>query len=359
MMLPLLLSILSVLQSPDQIPTPQVKVQVNLVLVDVQVAEKNTGRIIAGLDKSDFVLNDNGQLREVALCARETTPLDLVLLVDTSGRGPGRQISEGSQLQPTLQELGGSEPISKLTIPGARTLLQSIVRELRYGDRLAVVSFAGVASVKTPLTENGDAAASGIQSALHDWGAPRWAPRAPKAKIYDALIEASALFAKPHRELRRRAICILTYNREAPSPSNVDAAITALLEADTTLEGLVTPQASYSLGYSASARILIPRPRVIYNKRKSPQEHILPELHSIEPVAEATGGEVLRYNSEAQERLQSAIARLRSRYLLGFYTARPDGKKREFRQIKVELSQKARAASPDAIVRAPRGYYID
>ncbi len=355
-MLRVLLSLLLLLQSPDLLSAPQIKVEVNLVLVDVQVVEKNTGRIIDGLDKSDFALSDNGQLRDVALCARESTPLDVVLSVDTSGKGPGRPVSAGLQLQPPLQDPGETGPISTPPIPAGWAVLQSIVRELHYGDRLAVVSFAGVARVRAPLTGDGDAAARGIQTALRDW-----TQRPQKAKIYDALVKASELFAKPHRELRRRAILILTYNREAPSPSKVAGTITALLEADTTLEGLVLEQAAYSPGYSATLDILIPRRRTIAKKQKKPQATILPDLHSIEPVAEATGGEVLRHNSGTSEEewLRSAITRLRSRYLLGFYTARPDGKKQEFRQIKVELTQKARAAHPEVIVRARRGYYID
>jgi VWFA-related protein len=346
MMLPWVLSLLLLLQSPDQLPAPQIKVQVNLVLVDVQVAEKNTGRIIEGLEKPDFVLNDNGQLRDVALCARETTPLDLVLLVDTSGKGPG---------QPVRQPRA-TKPASTPRIPQAWTLLQSIVRQLRSTDRLAVVSFADVTRVKVQLTDHRDAAARGIESALRDW-----AQRSRKAKIYDALVEASNLFPKPHHELRRRAILMLTYNRETPSPSKIDSAITALLEADATLQGLILQQANYTPGPGTVAGVLIPGPRVIVNKRKPPEEHLLPELHSIEPVAEATGGEVLRYNSEAaaEEWLRSAMTRFRSRYLLGFYTTPPAGKKQEFRQIKVELTQKAKTGHSDPVVRAPRGYYID
>lgn len=60
--------------------------EANLVLTDVEVAEKTTGKVISGLDKSDFVLKDKGEVRELAELERETVPLDLVLLVETSAR---------------------------------------------------------------------------------------------------------------------------------------------------------------------------------------------------------------------------------------------------------------------------------
>jgi VWFA-related protein len=53
------------------------------VLVSVAVREKN--RPVPGLGASDFVLTDNGVRQEVASATIETTPVDVMLVLDTSG----------------------------------------------------------------------------------------------------------------------------------------------------------------------------------------------------------------------------------------------------------------------------------
>ena len=53
------------------------------VLVSVAVREKN--RPVPGLVASDFVLTDNGVRQEVASATIETTPVDVMLVLDTSG----------------------------------------------------------------------------------------------------------------------------------------------------------------------------------------------------------------------------------------------------------------------------------
>lgn len=339
-MLPLFLSLLPALQSPGQIPTPRVKVQVNLALVDVQVAERGTGRIIAGLDKSDFVLKDNGESRDVAVLERETVPLDLFLLWDTSS-GPG----------------GYPEDV----YDGPPKMLQ----ELEPADRMGVISFDIDVRLQAALTEERSLILSAIHRALYLPGYYQNVAGRPVTQriygsnIYGALIAASHLLVGPRTEPRRRAVIVVTHNRGAFSRSSTDEVITALLEADATVEALAVQQELVTLP-TIRGGIRVPGKTVIW-KDKPERRSKMPEAHTVDPIAEATGGEVFHYDPTTPTKglWREAIQRLRSRYLLGFYAAPSNSKKREFHPIQVELSEKAKAAHPDALVRAPRGYYIE
>jgi len=335
-MLPLFLSLLSVLQSPGQIPTPRVKVQVNLALVDVQVAEKGTGRIVVGLDNSDFVLKDNGESREVAVLERESVPLDLFLLWDTSS-GPG----------------GYPEDV----YDGPPKMLQ----QLEPADRMGVISFSIDVRLQAALTEERGLILSAIHRALYSpgyytdvWGRD-FPQRIYASNIHGALIAASHLLVGPRTEPRRRAVFVVTHNRGAFSRSSADEVITALLEADVTVEALAVYQEGVALPTVKGHVHVIGKRAEMEQKRWKVGEGI-----TTDPIAEATGGEIFHYDATTPTKgwWREAIQRLRSRYLLGFYVAPSNSKKREFRTIQVELSEKAKAAHPDALVRAPRGYYI-
>lgn len=304
--------------SGEPIAIAQDNKNAKLVLADVEVAEKTTRKIISGLEKSDFVLNDNGQARELAQFGRETVPLDLVLLVETSA---GR-LARGTK------DLGWE--------------LQMIVLELRPDDRVAVMSFAYGLKSKTPLTDDPKIVRDGIGRAFYDL----FHGGGETAKIYDALFAASDVFPTPRREFRHRAVLVLTHNGEDPSEAKIEAVTTAFLGAQAVLEGLVVEHLAYELPTSVGAPFPVPRAK----------KHVLPDLHSIDPIVKATGGEVLHYDPGSQEGVSAAVRRLRSRYLLGFY-ATSSNSKPEFRPITVQLSEKARMKYPDAIVQSAQGYY--
>jgi VWFA-related protein len=332
-MIPILLFLLPVLQTTGQVSNERIKVEVNLVLVDVQVVERSTGRVISGLEKSDFVVKDDDHAKDIAVFEREKAPLDIVFLLDTSAGWVGAHAPELGQ---------GS---------------LMVVRTLGQGDRLGVISFASGVKLKTRLTGDEKAALNAVASALRERD-----HRAEHPHIYKALIAATDLFPKPGPEPRRRAILIVTHNREPASPSQVEAATSSLLEARVSLEGLIVPQKVYlGPGFRSGIRVLIPGRGRRDIPRDDPNVDVatLSDLHSIDAVAQATGGEVLQYSSESQAWWQTTIERLRSRYLLGFYAGSTANKKGAFSSIAVDLTEKAKTLHPDAIVRAPRGYYVN
>jgi len=309
-----------------QTSTPHFEADARLVLIDVQATERGTGKPIPDLRLEDFVVIDSGSRKPVTVFDFEAVPLDLVLLVDTSG-GTGRG-----------------------TAPDLVDSLTLMTAEMRPGDRLGVVSFASKARVKVALTDDEDAALNGIRTALRD----RF-NRDRDARICDAIYAAAGLFPKRRSELRRRATLLVTHNRDSSGRPGGSRATTALLEANATLQAIVIPQVSYQGGPAIVAGF--PGRRIPIRGGKV-SKTVLPDLRSVDPIAEATGGDVIRYGSEDLASFGKALQRLRSRYLLGFPAEAPTGK-RQFRDVRVELTEEAKRLHPDVLLRARRGYYRD
>src|SRR5260370_3356813 len=80
-------------QSPTRSPaaaSPQpagdeVKLNVDLVVLDAQVVQRKTARIVGGLKKEDFVLREDGALQQITQFGKDSLPLSVILLVDRGG----------------------------------------------------------------------------------------------------------------------------------------------------------------------------------------------------------------------------------------------------------------------------------
>src|SRR5215213_2233968 len=81
---------------PAPTPTPEssedvVKVDVDLVKIDALVLQKNTARIVGGLNKEDFLLYEDGIKQEITHFSQDELPLSVVVAID---RGPGLSSSD-------------------------------------------------------------------------------------------------------------------------------------------------------------------------------------------------------------------------------------------------------------------------
>src|SRR5437762_2087461 len=67
-------------------PSPQddevIRVNVQLVQVDAQVVQKESGRAVGSLRKEDFQLYEDGVQQKIAELSRDQLPLAIVLLFD-------------------------------------------------------------------------------------------------------------------------------------------------------------------------------------------------------------------------------------------------------------------------------------
>jgi VWFA-related protein len=312
-----------------QIPSPTFTSDVKLVHLDIQVTERHTGRILRSLTKEDFEIQDNDETRDIAVFEGEAVPLDAVLLMDTTGqigRNPWGDYSEG---------------------------LQAIVKQLRSGDRLAVISVgANKVFVRTGLTSDEGLITEAILQTLRD----RAKLRRGRSLLYESLGEAAGLFGAKTPQVRRRVVIALTHNRAKPNQKKISRTTTALLEADATVLGLVVPGLEVRRGFRSQGVVLFPRPRTVYDESVPAGPEVLPEEHSLEPVAEDTGGELLRYGLNMVFAWSDVIDRLRSRYMAAFY-APASAKSGETRRITVRLTEAARKCG-DCIVRARARYTV-
>ena len=76
-----------------------IRVNVELVQVDVQVLKKKTGRTVGSLSKEDFQLYEDGVAQHVTELSKGQLPLSVVLLFDLtdSVRGVLKQLAQGSR----------------------------------------------------------------------------------------------------------------------------------------------------------------------------------------------------------------------------------------------------------------------
>jgi VWFA-related protein len=305
--------------------SPRFSSNVQLVMVDVQVTEKGTGRVLDLLGPKDFELYDNGNQQNIREFHFETTPLDLVFLkYGHLGWGTPKEINEFMRG------------------------LTEAVDELRSGDRAAVFRTDSESEIDLPISEDREK----VRHALV-FGDRRY--RAGyKGHLYDATRVATTLFAKPKDPARRRAIIVITDDIERGSKIKVDPLIEVLLEADATLNEIITafPGGSRQIRTAGLPPWKGPLgiPDVTHRIGSQPMGA------SLRPAVQATGGEAVP-GDLFRGRFPELIRRIRLRYLLGFY-AEP-ATAREFHNIEVQLAPQAKTQYPSALIRARRGYYSE
>src|SRR5262245_14737381 len=62
-----------------------VRLNVDLVLLDALVVEQKTNKVVAAVKKEDFVLTEDGAKQEIAYFGQDTLPLSVIILVDRGG----------------------------------------------------------------------------------------------------------------------------------------------------------------------------------------------------------------------------------------------------------------------------------
>ncbi|HYJ89554.1 MAG TPA: VWA domain-containing protein, partial [Pyrinomonadaceae bacterium] len=104
-----------------------IRVDSQLVTLNMSVVDRNTNRGLIGLAKSDFRLFENGAAQEILQFESSSAPFDLLLLVDLSG--------------------STRDVLSLIRAAAVR-----FVDAARPSDRIGVIAFAGRPTVVSPLT---------------------------------------------------------------------------------------------------------------------------------------------------------------------------------------------------------------
>ncbi|MGH9429679.1 MAG: VWA domain-containing protein, partial [Terriglobia bacterium] len=180
--------------SPESETT--LKVNVDLVNVIFTVAEGN-GRMIPGLNKEDFLVEEDGRKQDVSHFAREVTlPLTLALLIDTS---------------PSVQ------PVLDLEKQTAIEFLHSVLHK---EDLALVMNFDRGVSLVQDFTADIRRLSKAIQSIAIGGG----------TSVHDAVFLASD--EKLKRETGRKAIILISDGGDTTSKLKIKDAIESAQRAD-------------------------------------------------------------------------------------------------------------------------------
>lgn len=273
---------------------------ISLVRVGVQVVEH--GAVVRDLTKEDFVLRDNGTPQQILYFGQEEDPLDILLVLDTSG-----------SMQKAIEQVSAA----------AHDALQ----QLRPGDRVAVTRFTRHASLVAEFTQNRATIEREIARICSR-------PFGGGTDIHAALTHAAGEFLNLARSGRRRAILLITDGQsEAITPQ--EAVLRRLWEADAIMNAL---QVKGPLFFNGGMNLRM-------------------RLHGVKlkDIASETGGEILKAN-RAGEGFRRMIDRMRRRYSLHY--APPAGTPGEPRSISVDLSPDARKRHRAARVHARKAYVL-
>jgi VWFA-related protein len=291
-----------------------VRLNVDLVLLDALVVDQKTNRVAGPVRKDDFVLAEDGVKQEIAYFGQDTLPLSVVVLVD-----------RGGCMDPFGERM--------------RSATVEAVKRLKPEDEVAVMSFHETVTMIQEFTRDRDAIKTAVdRMTLHDEEADHCFNRA----LYDA---AKYMSAAGNPRGRRVIIVIsaLTRNIDCSGPSNKEA-LAEVIESGSVVCGVVpkTPEQRFengAIGGIAATAGLFGVPTT-----------------SLKKFADETGGEIV---STKPEELNGAfndlIQRLRTRYSIGFVSTNQkyDGSQRA---LKLDLSPAARKRLGKVSVRSRRSY---
>jgi VWFA-related protein len=177
---------------PQPTETPQevgeddvVRVESDLVTLNVSVVDRASGRGLKGLTADDFRLYEDNVEQRIEHFESEEAPFDLMLLLDLSG--------STARVTDTI-----------------RAAARRFVAATRPQDRVAVVTFAGETHVVSPLTSDRDALAAAID---------RLAPPKGDTKLYDATAYALDYMTRSADPSRRRAVILMSDGLDSTLPN--------------------------------------------------------------------------------------------------------------------------------------------
>ena len=288
-----------------------IRVDSQLVTLNMSVIDRNTNRGLVGLTKSDFRLFENGAEQQILQFESSSAPFDLLLLIDLSG---------------------STRDVVKLI----RSAALRFIDAARPSDRIGVITFAGQPSVVSPLTLN--------RQVLHQRiNAMDTAPG--DTKLYDATDFAVSQVVQDAKNSRRTAIILMSDGLDGSIPGvqgdGSKLPYKDLLNRVQEFDGVL-----YTLWLNTEYEALSPldtQPEAFdagYDRMKE---------------MATTGGGVF-YEVERLEDLAGAyervVADLGTVYSLAYRPAEKarDGK---WRTIRVNVNR------PSAVARGKRGYYAN
>lgn len=161
-----------------------IRVESQLVTLNISVIDRGTNRGLVGLAQSDFKLYEDGDEQRIVQFESSNAPFDLVLLIDLSG---------------------STKEVVKLI----RAAALRFVTAARPADRIGVITFAGEPSVVSTLTADRELLRQRIETIDTARG---------DTKLYDATNSAMAELLKDSKKSRRSAIVLMSDGLDGTIP---------------------------------------------------------------------------------------------------------------------------------------------
>jgi Ca-activated chloride channel homolog len=288
-----------------------IRVDSQLVSLNMSVIDRNTNRGLVGLTKSDFKLFENGAEQQILQFESSSAPFDLVLLIDISG-----------------------STRDKMKLIRAAAL--RFIDAARAFDRIAVISFAGQPTMVSPLTLNRQSLrqrVDAMDTALGD------------TKLYDATNYAVSQLLQDAKNTRRTAIIVMSDGLDG-SIDGVQGTGSRLPYRDLLARVREFEGVLYALWLNTEYESLSPL--------DTQPEAFDAGYDRMKELADAGGG--VFYKVERLQDLAGAyervVADLGTVYSLAY---RPSDKSRDgkWRAIRVNVDR------PSAVARGKRGYYAN
>ena len=288
-----------------------IRVDSQLVTLNMSVVDRNTNRGVVGLTKADFKLFEEGTEQQILQFDSSSAPFDLLLVIDLSG---------------------STREVVKLI----RAAALRFVDAARPSDRIGVITFAGSATVVSPLTLN--------RQLLHE-RISAMDTSAGGTKLYDATDFAMKQSLQDAKNPRRTAIILMSDGLDGTIPGvHTDGSklpYKELLNRVSEFDGVL-----YALWLDTEYEALSPM--------DTQPEAFDAGYDRMKEMADIGGG--LFYKVERLEDLAGAyervVADLGMVYSLAY---RPSDKTRDgkWRTIRVNVLR------PAAVARGKRGYYAN
>ena len=290
-----------------------IRVDSQLVTLNISVIDRGTNRGLMGLGQSDFHLFEDGQEQRIVLFESASAPFDMVLLIDLSG---------------------STREVVKLI----RAAALRFVEAARPNDRIAVITFAGAPTIVSELTADRELLRQRIETIDTARG---------DTKLYDAMNFAMNEVLKQSKNSRRTAIVLMS--------DGLDGAI----------PGISGQQGSVKCSWPETLRNIQEFDGVLYTLWLNTEYEAMSPLDTqpeafdmghdrMKEMAEAGGG--IFYQVERLADLAGAyeqvVADLGTVYSLAY---RPTNNARDGRWRGIHIS----VNRPNAVPRGKRGYYAN
>ncbi len=291
-----------------------IKLNAELVIVNVEAKNKSTRRNVGDLKKDDFSIYEDGVKQQITHFSQDKLPLSVVLLLDTSA---------------------SVQPVIKQVRDGALQALQRLKPE----DEVALIVFATRTKVIQDFTRDRYAIADSIARIKET------ANVGGGTFLDEGIYQAAQYLRKAANSNNNRAIIAITDNISPKGLSRGHSeaeALNEVFESGAIVCGLIV-RSWVSKTSNVMSTVFI------WNK--------LFLRTRVENYSDRTGGEVIEARKEDVEtKLGELIDNLRTRYALAYVSSNPkrDGK---FRRIKVLVSPEVEKREGKLAILAKRGYY--